>query len=757
MRTATAFILALGLAGCETTKSESPAASEAPHQSHGDDTGDITTPLDCAAGEIAQEGECLPCEAGTYSPGGETEICQPCEPGTTDLDQDPSTECDACTEPSDDDYVINLCTPIRDTTVTECTSPEDGQRVAERCDNGDPLERGSDTILADCSNPEEGQYVAVECDPGAPSDRGSDTEIDDCSEPADGEQIVTPCDPGDYATAGSDATFAACTEPADGEYVVSPCAEGVDTEIATCSAATDGEYTAADCVAGDSTVAGSDTEIESCSTPGEGQYTETPCSASADSIIADCSTPAGGEYIATACEPGDDATAGSDATFATCTEPVDGEYVLSPCADGLDSDIASCSVATDGEYTTADCVAGDSTVAGSDTAIETCSTPGDGQYTDTPCSASTDTIIADCSTPADGEYIDAACAPGDDATAGSDATFATCTDPAGGEYVVSACADDADTVVATCSEPDAATPSYTAAICESGSYATLGSDTVVEDCTLAGAGDLPAASECITGSSSVLGSDRVPGGAADICFNAALNPDSVGSEATFYFAVEASDAWSIALDYTEGTTYCGTIDGLAAGSYDYFFAADALEAPTADYGYSSTVEFAIDIAENETTEDCNGWDTEGCELTEDTEEVDYCHIQYPDEETATSGDVFDAYLWVYEAGVTGDAGTGAGLEVDIGIGLPGDLPSDDWAWSPCTFNEFKPGLGGSLSNDEYKCEPTAPAVGTYDFAGRVSIDGGPWLYCDLSADFGGSGSSDGYNPATAGRLYSVEP
>ena len=135
--------------------------------------------------------------------------------------------------------------------------------------------------------------------------------------------------------------------------------------------------------------------------------------------------------------------------------------------------------------------------------------------------------------------------------------------------------------------------------------------------------------------------------------------------------------------------------------------------------------------------------------------ADYCHIQWPDAVTDPAGSTFTAYIWVFEPEVTGAAGSGEGVIVDLGVGLPGETPSDDWTWSSCSFNEHKPGLDGfTLDNDEYACAGTIPSVSPSIFAGRVSIDGGPWLYCDLGGGFG-LGSSDGYSPDTAGRLTST--
>ena len=62
---------------------------------------------------------------------------------------------------------------------------------------------------------------------------------------------------------------------------------------------------------------------------------------------------------------------------------------------------------------------------------------------------------------------------------------------------------------------------------------------------------------------------------------------------------------------------------------------------------------------------------------------------------------------------------------------------------------------GDLANDEYMGTLYAPfETGTYNYGARVTRDGGvSYAYCDLGGDTcGGLGSTDGYDPSTAGIL-----
>ncbi|MCK6507568.1 hypothetical protein L6R53_30075 [Myxococcota bacterium] len=143
------------------------------------------------------------------------------------------------------------------------------------------------------------------------------------------------------------------------------------------------------------------------------------------------------------------------------------------------------------------------------------------------------------------------------------------------------------------------------------------------------------------------------------------------------------------------------------------------------------------------------------------EAVDYCHLQWPCELTGAAGATSETvYLWVYEESVTEGVGAGSGLSVQVGVGADGSDPSGGtWDWSVAAWSSDKDGLTpGDLANDEYAGSFALPSTaGRYDYAGRVSADGGrSWLYCDLAeADAngcGGAGSGDGYDPDDAGQL-----
>ncbi len=133
---------------------------------------------------------------------------------------------------------------------------------------------------------------------------------------------------------------------------------------------------------------------------------------------------------------------------------------------------------------------------------------------------------------------------------------------------------------------------------------------------------------------------------------------------------------------------------------------------------------------------------------------DWCGIQWPQADTVIAGvDSLSSTIYgqVYEAGVT-DAGLAdsSNFIVELGVGPSGTMPDDaNWTWVPAAFNTAH---GNSNNNYEYMAQIDVHSLtpGVYDYAFRFSYNGGPWVY----ADWGNSGgSSDGYQPANAGKLY----
>jgi hypothetical protein len=137
------------------------------------------------------------------------------------------------------------------------------------------------------------------------------------------------------------------------------------------------------------------------------------------------------------------------------------------------------------------------------------------------------------------------------------------------------------------------------------------------------------------------------------------------------------------------------------------------------------------------------------------EYVDWCRLQHPSSIEGAPGATETIYARVYHAGITDlSGGTDASgrLVLEAGHGPNDSDPDDSWTWV-----DGEPNLGWSdgpePGNDEYQADLTLPlAEGNYDYAWRVSVDGGPWTYCDRRISESSDGSADGYSPANAGAL-----
>lgn len=117
-------------------------------------------------------------------------------------------------------------------------------------------------------------------------------------------------------------------------------------------------------------------------------------------------------------------------------------------------------------------------------------------------------------------------------------------------------------------------------------------------------------------------------------------------------------------------------------------------------------------------------------------EADFCNVQFPTSLSATTGTITSTvYGRLYEAGVTEAPGANAAVRAQLGYGAATANPQyQAWTWSNATFNVQ---VG---NDDEYQASFTAPAVGTYRYAYRISLDQGvSWTVCDTD----GAGSNGG--------------
>lgn len=134
-------------------------------------------------------------------------------------------------------------------------------------------------------------------------------------------------------------------------------------------------------------------------------------------------------------------------------------------------------------------------------------------------------------------------------------------------------------------------------------------------------------------------------------------------------------------------------------------------------------------------------------------DVEWCNLQFPPTIEGTTETMTTAYSRVYVEGLTDLTPTNnpdALLEVEFGYGDDGSDPADGWTWVAGVPNGGWDGSAvGAPNNDEYQGDLQFAAAGTYDYAARVSGDGGKtWVYCDLDGLVEGGYSSDQAGSAT---------
>lgn len=125
-----------------------------------------------------------------------------------------------------------------------------------------------------------------------------------------------------------------------------------------------------------------------------------------------------------------------------------------------------------------------------------------------------------------------------------------------------------------------------------------------------------------------------------------------------------------------------------------------------------------------------------------TDEMDWVNIQWPLTYTMAAGSSVDIYTQGYEPGVTEANGPGAGVAVWIGLNSA-DTDPDTWpagAWVTASYNF----ANDPNNNDEFSVTTgsTLPA-GTYYYASRWQLNGGPYVYGGVVGIWNASSSGSG--------------
>lgn len=141
--------------------------------------------------------------------------------------------------------------------------------------------------------------------------------------------------------------------------------------------------------------------------------------------------------------------------------------------------------------------------------------------------------------------------------------------------------------------------------------------------------------------------------------------------------------------------------------------------------------------------------------TSGTYDIGWCLLQFPPSVNVEVDEVWTVYVRVFAAGLTDQTGVtdpDPNLVVELGYGLDGSDPSigvgAPWTYVPATPNVgYGPGAPDySAANDEYQGDLSIGMAGIYDYAPRISGDGGmTWVWCDVDGLTEG-----GYTPDQAG-------
>jgi hypothetical protein len=122
-------------------------------------------------------------------------------------------------------------------------------------------------------------------------------------------------------------------------------------------------------------------------------------------------------------------------------------------------------------------------------------------------------------------------------------------------------------------------------------------------------------------------------------------------------------------------------------------------------------------------------------------EVDYCTVQFPPSLSVQTGTPTPLIFGqIVELGMTEFAGPNTSVRAQVGYGPATANPEYEasWQWTNATFN------AQAGNNDEYEAVFTAPAVGSYRYVYRFSLDQGvSWTYGDRNAGDFGAGSAGG--------------
>ncbi len=137
-----------------------------------------------------------------------------------------------------------------------------------------------------------------------------------------------------------------------------------------------------------------------------------------------------------------------------------------------------------------------------------------------------------------------------------------------------------------------------------------------------------------------------------------------------------------------------------------------------------------------------------------SELADACNLAPPVSITGAAGTSANVFGRFVEQGLTDrspQTDADPGVAAEFGYGAVGSDPSAGWSWTAGQGDgAWDGGAAGLPDTDQYSLSLTLPAPGIYDFAFRVSVDGGnSYRYC--------SQQPGDYDPQDTGEIISTDP
>jgi hypothetical protein len=180
------------------------------------------------------------------------------------------------------------------------------------------------------------------------------------------------------------------------------------------------------------------------------------------------------------------------------------------------------------------------------------------------------------------------------------------------------------------------------------------------------------------------------------------------NELKVYYRTDVSEPWIELAHYVDNVdTWTEESLLLPNMSSSYQIAFEGID----NYGYANVVDFV-------TIKDAP------------TGTPDWCNLQWPPTMELSDNGSGTVYAQVYEPGVTDAPGQGAGIEAWIGYSEDNTDPATWTNWVAATYND------DNGNNDEYMADIGPFPVGTYYYASRFSLEGGPMVYGGYSESGG---------------------